>query len=89
MTLQPETPMDAGIEERAPDRSHLEGAHLLADQSREHLEAAGFNATEILEWAESYTAYSGTGDVEDFLEWIAAQECGSKPDAAPTDTRGG
>ena len=72
--LQPEHPHDAGIEEEVPDQSHIEGAELLANETRAALREQGFTDTEIDEWALTYVAESGSGDSESFLAWIAARE---------------
>jgi hypothetical protein len=74
MALQPETPEEAGVEERSLDPSHVEGAHLLMDQSKERLEKYGFTPAEILDWAEEYLAFERTGDVDAFVGWIEEKE---------------
>jgi hypothetical protein len=76
MTIEPETPAEAGVDPQDPDRAHLEGAHVLADQASDRLEARGFTPDEVLAWAEQYLSHEGTGDVEAFLEWIDAREHG-------------
>jgi hypothetical protein len=72
--LEPEAPNEAGVSEAEPDVSHVEAARLLADQARERLEAQGFDREEIRKWAEAYAREQGSGDVDDFIEWIARQE---------------
>ncbi len=72
--LKPEHPEDAGIEEETPDQSHIEGAELLANESREALRSRGFTDDEIDEWALTYISESHTGDVESFLAWISEKE---------------
>lgn len=72
--LIPEHPEDAGLERHIPDSSHFEGAELLANEARPLLRQKGFDDDEILEWAETYIADVGSGDVESFIEWTAARE---------------
>ena len=68
--LIPEHPHDAGIAEETPDLAQLEGAHLLANGARPYLSDCGFSERQILEWAETYIAREGSGDVDSFLAWI-------------------
>lgn len=72
--MKPEHPHDAGIPEEHADRSHMEGARILADQARSELSALGFTAQEIGEWSETYLAEEGSGDVDSFLAWIKQRE---------------
>ncbi|MGD2061346.1 MAG: hypothetical protein PVF87_10805 [Acidimicrobiia bacterium] len=72
--LKPEHPEQAGIAEETPDQSHIEGAELLANESREALRGLGFTDDEIDEWALTYIAENRTGDVESFLAWVAEKE---------------
>jgi len=72
--LEPEEPNEAGVSEAEPDVSHIEAARLLADQAKERLEAQGFDQEKIRKWAEAYTRERESGDVDDFVEWIAHQE---------------
>jgi hypothetical protein len=74
MTIEPETPAEVGVDREEPDRAHLEGAHVLADEASRRLEARGFTPNEVLEWAEQYLSHEGSGDVEAFLDWIDEQE---------------
>lgn len=72
--LVPEEPEEAGVPEREPDSAHVEGAQVLADEAEEVLGPQGFGHDQIREWAESYIAERGSGDVDDFVEWIRAKE---------------
>lgn len=72
--LVPEHPHDAGVPEEHPDHSHMEGAHLLANQARAELGDQGFTYQEVLEWADTYLATVSSGDVSSFIRWIAARE---------------
>jgi len=72
--LQPEHPHDAGIAEAVPDQSHIEGAELLSNESRQVLRSKGFTDREIEEWSWSYIAERGSGDVESFLSWMEDKE---------------
>ncbi len=71
---RPEHPRDAGIVEEVPELAQIEGAHLLANAAREFLTACGFSEQQILEWADTYIARVGSGDVESFVEWICEQQ---------------
>jgi hypothetical protein len=73
-SLAPEHPHDAGLRERIPDRSHIEGAELLANQARSTLRSRGFTDDEVDEWALTYISAEGSGDEDAFLEWIREQE---------------
>lgn len=75
--LTPEEPHEAGVPERVADSSHEEGARILADEAREKLSARGFTDEQIREWAETYIAQEGSGDVDAFVAWIATQEHGN------------
>lgn len=72
--LEPEEPREAGVSEAEPDVSHVEAARLLADQARGRLGAQGFDREQIRTWAEAYARERGSGDVDDFVAWIARQE---------------
>ncbi len=74
--LEPEGPEEAGLDEKTPDRSRVEGAHLLASQARDRLAREGFAEDQILDWAETYIAEEGSGDVDAFIDWIAKRESG-------------
>ena len=69
-----EHPHDAGVPELHPSLAQLEGAHLLANEARARLRECGFSDDEILEWALSYIAMEGSGDLDSFVEWICAKE---------------
>ncbi|MBV8981844.1 MAG: hypothetical protein JO086_13150 [Acidimicrobiia bacterium] len=72
--LTPEEPHEAGVPERLADPSHEEGARILADEARDTLREQGFTDEQIREWAETYIAEEGSGDVDAFVAWIAARE---------------
>jgi hypothetical protein len=74
MQLEPEHPHDAGLQEQVPDLSHIEGAELLANETREDLTRQGFTNKEIDEWALTYIAEKGSGDRASFLAWMADKE---------------
>jgi hypothetical protein len=74
MQLDPEHPHDAGIPEEIPDDSHIEGAELLANETRSMLRTRGFTDDEIDEWALTYIAEVGSGDSESFLSWMEEKE---------------
>ena len=66
----PHHPHDDGVAEACPELAQIEGAHLLANESREFLTGCGFDDTQILEWAETYIAEEGSGSVATFVAWI-------------------
>ncbi len=69
-----EHPHDAGVPEVHPRLAQIEGAHILANEARSRLYECGFDDNEILEWALSYIAHEGSGDLASFVEWICAKE---------------
>lgn len=75
--LKPEDPSEAGVASGDLDVSHLEGAHLLADEAEHRLRALGFTDDQILSWAEAYIRAEGSGDVDELVAWIAEQERGN------------
>ena len=72
--LLPEHPHDAGLAEEVPQLAQIEGAELLANEARTRLLAAGFTDREVAEWALTYIADEGSGDLDSFLQWIEEQE---------------
>ena len=72
--LVPRSPRAAGNRADEPDGSHLEGAHLLAQEAEGRLESRGFTHDQILGWAKSYEVAHGTGGVDGFVAWIDAEE---------------
>jgi hypothetical protein len=71
---KPEYPDEAGVEEELPDVMQVEGAELLANEARPQLRALGFTDEEIDEWALTYIAMEGSGDVDSFIDWITQEE---------------
>ena len=71
-----ESPEDAGVAEEVPELGQIEGARLLANEARRRLEGDGFDDAQIVAWAETFIAEVGSGDVDEFVEWIARQERG-------------
>jgi hypothetical protein len=69
-----EHPHDAGVPELHPEFAQIEGAHLLANAARVRLYECGFTDDEILEWALSYIALEGSGDVESFVRWLCGKQ---------------
>ena len=72
--VHPERPEDAGVEERTPPAMQIEGARVLADDAKPLLEGRGFSEEQIREWADTYIAEVGSGDVHSFVRWIEAKE---------------
>ena len=72
--ITPEEPSDAGVPEQVADPTREEGARILADQARQLLGDRGFTDKQIREWAETYIAEEGSGDVDSFIAWIADKE---------------
>ncbi len=71
----PESPEAAGIEEEVPaELGQIEGARLLGTDARDRLRADGFTDQQIDEWAETYVAENGGGEVDEFVAWIREQE---------------
>jgi hypothetical protein len=52
----------------------LEAARLLANDARDELRDRGFGDQQIDEWAKTYVAEHGSGDVPTFVAWIAQTE---------------
>lgn len=73
-SLIPHHPHEVGIAEASPDLAQLEGAHLLANEARALLVDCGFDDRQILEWAETYIAEYGSGDLDGFVAWIEGCE---------------
>ena len=71
---RPEHPHDSGVDEEVPELAQIEGAHLLANAARPFLGDCGFTDRQILEWADTYIAIEGSGDVESFVAWIHRQQ---------------
>lgn len=70
----PQHPHDSGVPEEVPELAQIEGAHLLANDARAFLTGCGFSDRQILEWANTYIARVGSGDVGSFVEWIHERE---------------
>jgi hypothetical protein len=88
--LVPEGPADAGAGTPNVDASHLEGAHLLAEDVRVRLHARGFTDEQILDWAKAFLRSERSGGDAEFLAWIKKKEqaakkagCVSSGSAAP------
>jgi hypothetical protein len=72
----PESPAEAGVEEETPELMQIEGARMLGNDARRRLHADGFTDSQIDAWAETFIAEQSSGDVDEFIAWIAAQESG-------------
>jgi len=73
----PESPAQAGVTEEIPSElGQIEGARMLGNDARDRLRADGFTDRQIDQWAETYVAENGGGEVDEFVEWIRAQEGG-------------
>ena len=68
--LKPEHPHNAGVEEQVPELAQIEGGRLLANETAASLRKLGFTDDEIGEWALTYIATQGSGDLDSFLAWI-------------------
>jgi hypothetical protein len=77
--LVPEGPEDAGAGKPEVDISHLEGAHLLAEEIRGRLKARGFTDEQILDWAKAFLRDQHSGGEAEFLAWIETQEHAGSP----------
>jgi hypothetical protein len=72
----PEEPHESGVPETVPDREHIEGARVLADQAAGRLRPRGFTDEELRLWAETYLSQHDSGDVRAFIAWISDRERG-------------
>jgi hypothetical protein len=73
----PESPAQAGVTEEFPaELGQIEGARMLGNDARDRLHADGFTDRQIDQWAETYVAENGGGEVDEFVAWIRAQEGG-------------
>lgn len=72
MTSDPDPmePEEVGVEEKTPDAMQVEAAKKLAVDARERLHREGFDDEQIDEWARTFIAEEGDGDVETFVAWI-------------------
>jgi hypothetical protein len=70
----PADPEKAGVQPETPDAMQLEAARLLANDARDELRDRGFGDEQIDEWAKTYVAEHGSGDVPTFMAWIAQAE---------------
>lgn len=74
--VRPAAPEDVGVPEETPEAMQVEPARLLANDARPQLRDRGFADRQIDEWANTYVAEHGSGDVDAFVAWIATQERG-------------
>jgi uncharacterized protein YrrD len=72
--LVPESPREAGVVVAEPDPSHLEAAHLLAQEAEQRLESRGFTRDQILDWTRQYLRAGRNGGVDELVAWIDDQE---------------
>ena len=70
----PQHPENFGVPTEVPELAQIEGAHLLANKARPFLKGCGFTDQQILEWADTFIANVGSGDVESFIQWIHERE---------------
>lgn len=68
------SPKDVGLDQGSSDASHVEVAHLLANEAEQRLESRGFSRDQILEWARQYESAGGNGGVAEFVRWIDGRE---------------
>ena len=67
----PESPAQAGVTEEIPSElGQIEGARMLGNDARDRLRADGFTDRQIDQWAETYVAENGGGEVDEFVAWI-------------------
>lgn len=85
--LVPEDPREAGLVPVEVHLEQVEPVHLLANEARAELRAAGFTDDEIDAWARDFVAQQGAGDARDLIVWIRLEEESSRPRA--TGARGG
>jgi len=77
--LVPEGPEEAGVRDSGLDTSHLEGAHLLAEEIGARLRARGFSDEEILDWAKAFLLAEHSGGGVELLAWIRDHELTPSP----------
>ncbi len=68
------SPEDVGVPEEIPELGEIEGARMLGNDARRRLHADGFDDAQIDEWAETFIAEVGSGEVDEFVAWIKARE---------------
>ena len=74
--LVPEEPEDSGVPTEVPELSDIESARILANDARSRLHDEGFEDSQIDDWADTFVSEVGSGDVEEFIEWIRVKERG-------------
>lgn len=74
MSVEPERPHESGVPEKSPDLAQIEAARQLATDARPALAGRGFSDHEIEEWAKTFIADEGSGDVGDFVAWIRRRQ---------------
>ncbi len=83
--LVAEAPREAGVGSAEADVSHLEGAHVLAEEVRPRLRAQGFADQQILDWAKAFLASKDSGGDVEFLAWMRNEEQASKSRRRPPE----
>lgn len=73
-SLEPERPADEGIVVPEPPIEKVEPIHQLANQVRPELNEAGYDDTQIDEWARAFFSEHSEGSAHEFVEWIAQQQ---------------
>jgi uncharacterized protein YrrD len=76
--LVPESPRAGGLPDVGSDPSHIEGAHLLAEEAELRLAPRGFTRDQILDWAKEYLVSDGSGAVDGLIAWIDEKEHGAR-----------
>ena len=82
--LVPEGPAEAGVGNVEVDFSHLEGAHLLAEELGDRLRSRGFTDDQILDWAKAFLRSEHSGGDPEFLAWIRKREQAPRPRGVPS-----
>lgn len=83
--LVAEGPRQAGVRRSEVDVSHLEGAHVLAEEVRPRLRAQRFTDEQILDWAKAFLASEHSGGDVEFLAWVKRKEQASKSRPRPSE----
>ncbi len=68
--IEPERPHEVGVVPKTADVTREEGSRVLADEACDVLGPHGFSHQQVREWAETYIADHGSGDVNEFVKWI-------------------
>jgi len=72
--LMPGSPADFGVPTPELAIEKVEPARELGNDARAELTTAGFEDTQIDDWADAFIADQGEGSVADLVAWIGEQQ---------------